>query len=320
MGHIYTGISGWRYAGWRGVFYPDKLPQARELEFASRQVQTIEINGSHYSLQTPESYARWYDATPPGFVFSVKGPRYLTHMLRFRDAASTTALANFFASGLFRLREKLGPVLWQFPATFKFDEEGFEGFLRELPHDLDAASALAAKHDARVKDPCTQSHTKGRLRHAVEIRHDSFRDTAFVKLLRRHKTALVVSDSVAAWPYAEDLTADFVYMRLHGTETLYSGAYSDAALDHWAARMRVWAEGGEPSDAQHIACEPQRENAAREKSGHHSHGNEKHGRTTLKGHTAARRRAGRDVYCYFDNDMKVQAPFDARRLMERLLR
>jgi len=290
MGHIYTGISGWRYAGWRGVFYPDKLAQALELEYASRQVQTIEINGSHYSLQTPQSYARWYDATPPGFVFSVKGPRYLTHMLRFRDAASATALANFFASGLFRLREKLGPVLWQFPPSFKFDESSFESFLQLLPRDMKGASALAAKHDARVKKPCVKHAVEGRLRHAVEIRHDSFRNEAFIKLLRRHKAALVVSDSVAAWPYAEDLTADFIYMRLHGTETLYSGAYSDAALDHWATRMRTWADGGEPSDAVRIA----------------------RGRDSKS--------AGRDVYCYFDNDMKVQAPFDAKRLMERLLR
>ena len=290
MGRIYTGISGWRYAGWRSVFYPAKLAQARELEFASQQVQTIEINGSHYSLQTPQSYARWHDATPSGFVFSVKGPRYLTHMLRFRDAASATALANFFASGLFRLRKKLGPVLWQFPPTFTFAAQGFEDFLRLLPKDMDQASDLAARHDSHVKDPCIRPEVAGRLRHAVEIRHDSFCTEAFIKLLRRYKAALVVSDSVADWPYAEDLTADFVYMRLHGTETLYSGAYSDAALDHWAARMRTWADGGEPSDAQRIASTP------------------------------ARRRAGRDVYCYFDNDMKVQAPFDAKRLMERLLR
>lgn len=299
MGRIYTGISGWRYAGWRNVFYPAKLAQARELEFASRQVQTIEINGSHYSLQTQQSYARWHDATPTDFVFSVKGPRYLTHMLRFRDATSTTALANFFASGLFRLREKLGPVLWQFPATFKFDKQGFEDFLRMLPHDMETASALAAQHDARVKDPCIHPEVAGRLRHAIEIRHDSFCNDAFIKLLRRHKAALVLSDSVADWPYAEDLTADFVYMRLHGTETLYGGAYSDAALDHWAARMRIWADGGEPSDARRIATTPARSPGGR-------------------GHTG-RRHAGRDVYCYFDNDMKVQAPFDAKRLMERLL-
>jgi uncharacterized protein YecE (DUF72 family) len=320
MGHIYTGISGWRYSGWRGVFYPERLAQSRELEFASRQVQTIEINGSHYSLQTAQSYARWYEATPEDFIFSVKGPRYLTHMLRFRDAASATALANFFASGLFRLREKLGPVLWQFPATFKFDEQGFDSFLGMLPHDTEAASALAAKHDARVKEPCIKPGVGGRMRHAVEIRHDSFRNEAFIKLLRRHKAALVVSDSVADWPYGEDLTADFIYIRLHGTETLYSGAYSDAALDHWATRMRIWADGGEPPDAAHIAQEADGNSAGDDTGGSGRHRRAKNGLDTKGLPNAIRRRAGRDVYCYFDNDMKVQAPFDARRLMERLLR
>lgn len=289
MGHIRIGISGWRYAGWRSVFYPDKLVQARELEFASRAVQTIEINGSFYSLQSPQRYTSWYEATPSNFIFSVKGPRYLTHTLRFRDVAATQqAIANFFASGIFNLREKLGPILWQFPPNFKFDRHAFEAILHLLPKDTHAAAALAAQHDARIKDPCISPGRKHKLRHAVEVRHASFCDDAYIKLLRKYRAALVVSDSVADWPYAEDMTADFVYMRLHGTQTLYGGKYGDPALDRWATRIQNWAEGCEPSDARHISPTP------------------------------ARRRAGRDVFCYFDNDQKVQAPFDAQRLMERL--
>jgi len=289
MNRIHIGISGWRYAGWRNVFYPDKLAQSRELEFASRAVQTIEINGSFYSLQSPRGYARWYEESPPGFIFSVKAARYMTHTLRFRDADATrAAMANFFASGLFNLREKLGPILWQFPPTFKFDRDSFEGILSLLPRNTDEAAGIAAQHDARVKEPCISPGRKRRLRHAIEIRHASFVDPAFIKLLRKYRAALVLSDSVADWPYAEDLTSDFVYMRLHGTQTVYGGRYDDAALDRWAARITDWATGREPGDAQRIMDKP------------------------------ARRRAARDVFCYFDNDKKVQAPFDARRLMNRL--
>jgi uncharacterized protein YecE (DUF72 family) len=285
---IRIGISGWRYAGWRGVFYPPGLVQAHELEFASRAVQTIEINGSHYALQTPASYQHWHDATPKGFCFSVKSPRYITHMLRLEGEGMAVALANFFASGLFNLRAKLGPILWQFPPGMPFKPDVFEAFLQQLPGDTEAAAALAEKHDAHVKHPCLAPDRKRRLRHAIEIRHASFCDEAFVKLLRTYGAALVVSDSVMDWPYAEDLTADFVYLRLHGPETLYGGQYSDKALDRWAERIATWAAGGEPPDARKLLAK------------------------------APRRRAARDVFCYFDNDKKVRAPFDARRLTERL--
>lgn len=278
------GISGWRYDGWRGVFYPKGLQQARELEFASRVVDTIEINGSHYSLQTITSYNAWYAATPDRFVFSVKGPRYLTHMLRFRDDSARPALANFFASGVLALREKLGPFLWQFPPNYSFDAERLDRFLNMLPHNTREAVSLARQHDARVKEPWFQVSRHRKLRHAIEIRHPSFNNPEFVKTLRKHGIALVISDSVAGWPYAEDLTADFMYMRLHGTETLYGGSYTDAALDHWASRIRSWSQGSEPSDA------------------------------VLFSDARARARKSRDVFCYFDNDQKVQAPFDAQRL------
>jgi uncharacterized protein YecE (DUF72 family) len=167
---IRIGISGWRYEPWRGAFYPDKLPQRRELEYASRMVPTIEINGSFYSLQSPESYAEWYDATPDDFVFAVKGPKYITHMRRLNDVE--TPLANFFANGLFELRKKLGPILWQFPPMLPFKAERFEAFFAQLPRDTEAAAEIATRHDARVEGKCSlDPHGKRPMRHAVEIRH-----------------------------------------------------------------------------------------------------------------------------------------------------
>ena len=284
---IHIGISGWRYEGWRGVFYPKGLRQASELAYASRAVDTIEINGSHYSLQTIDSYRSWRDAVPEDFVFSVKGPRYLTHMLRFRDESARPAIANFFASGVLALEDKLGSFLWQFPPNFPFEATRLERFLALLPPTVEDAVALAREHDARVKAPWCETQRMGRLRHAVEIRHRSFCTPEFPDILRRHGVALVISDAVADWPYAEDVTADFLYLRLHGTETLYSGAYSEAALKRWARRIAAWAGGGEPRDARRIA------------------------KTPLT-------RTSRDLYCYFDNDQKVQAPFDAQRLKQWL--
>ncbi|ACC73761.1 DUF72 domain-containing protein [Paraburkholderia phymatum] len=286
---VKIGISGWRYGGWRGVFYPKDLPQRRELEFASRAVDTIEINGSHYSLQSINSYLSWYGATPDGFTFSVKGPRYLTHMLRFRDETARPAIANFFASGVLALRDKLGAFLWQFPPTFKFAPESFEAFLALLPRDAESAAALAREHDGRVKEPWCEVDVNRRLRHAIEIRHPSFCVPEFVALLRKHKAALVVSDATADWPYVEDVTSDFVYLRLHGSETLYGGAYTDEALDRFAARVDAWSHGGEPGDAVRIA------------------------------RRAPTRRRSRDVLVYFDNDKKVEAPFDAARLRQRVV-
>jgi len=288
MSTIRIGISGWRYAGWRGVFYPPSLPQKQELAFAARAVATIEINGSHYALQTPASYQSWYDATPEEFVFSVKAPRFITHVLRLRDERTQTAIANFLASGLFRLRAKLGPILWQFPPSLPFDEPRFEAFLRSLPADTEAAAAVARGHDARIRQAETEVDARRPMRHAIEIRHHSFCDERFVGLLRRYGAALVMSDAVADWPYLEDLTADFVYMRLHGSEVLYGGEYTDAALDRWAQRVQTWADGREPANAKRA------------------------------GPAASTAAEGRDIYCYFDNDQKVRAPFDAARLVNRL--
>lgn len=288
MAVIRTGISGWRYAGWRGAFYPPQLTQACELAFASRALQTIEINGSHYALQTPASYQAWYEATPQDFMFSVKAPRYVTHILRLRGDKCATAIANFFASGLFNLREKLGPILWQFPPSFRFDAELFEAFLCSLPADTASAAAIARKHDTHVRHTCLSIDRNRPMRHAIEIRHPSFCDETFVHMLHKYRAALVFSDSTARWPYAEDVTADFIYMRLHGSETLYGGAYADAALDRWAQRIKTWSSGSEPRDAQRIAT------------------------------TSPKSKTTRDVFCYLDNDKKVQAPFDAARLISRL--
>lgn len=285
---IRIGISGWRYAPWRKVFYPEKLPQRQELHFASRAVRSIEINGSFYGLQTPERYANWHDDTPDDFVFSVKAPRYVTHILRLREPGP--AIANFLASGLFLLKQKLGPILWQFPPSFRFDPRLFEDFLALLPHDTEAAARLARKREAKMKPHEHLEIDKVRpMRHAVEIRNRSFVDPEFVKLLRKHDVALVVADTAGKWPYYEDPTADFVYLRLHGDAELYASGYSDAALDRWAQRIRVWRDGGQPDDAQLIAPE-----------------------------LAPARRKHRDVFCYFDNDIKVKAPFDARKLLRRL--
>jgi uncharacterized protein YecE (DUF72 family) len=283
---INVGISGWRYPPWRGTFYPPGLPQKKELEFASRMLPTIELNGSFYSLQRPDSYRQWYEATPRGFVFSVKGPRYITHILRLRSME--TALANFLASGILNLREKLGPLLWQFPPNFRFDEPVFAAFLAQLPRDTTAAAALARHHDAKARFVQLEADRNRRLRHAVEIRNESFLDERFIALLRKHRVALVVADTAGKWPYFEDQTADFMYLRLHGDKEIYASGYGSAALARWAERIRLWSAGKEPEDARRISTRSDRQLASRR------------------------------VFCYFDNDIKVRAPFDAAALMQKL--
>lgn len=286
MALIRIGVSGWRYPPWRGHFYPQELAQARELHFASRQMSTIELNGSFYSLQTPRSYAAWAAATPPGFVFAVKGSRYITHMLRLRGVE--TALANFFASGLLELGDKLGPLLWQLPPHFAFDAALLDAFLGQLPRTPHEAAALARRHDDRLQGRASlipQSDMP--LRHAVEVRHASFVDPAFIALLRRHGVAFVVADIPKPWPKFDDVTADFVYLRLHGAQELYQSRYSAGELDTWAARIAAWAEGRQAPAARLISTEPPPPAASR------------------------------DVYCYFDNTDKLHAPGNALELMER---
>jgi uncharacterized protein YecE (DUF72 family) len=285
-GDIRIGISGWRYKGWRGVFYPKGLPQRRELEYASRVFRTLEINGTFYSLQRPDNFEAWAAATPDDFVFAVKAPRFITHMKRLNDVE--TPLANFFASGVFRLGHKLGPILWQLPPNFRFDAKRLENFSKLLPRDTQKAAAIARRHDKRLNNRAdVRRRVKMRLRHAFEIRHESFRVPEFIQLLRQHDVALVCADTVE-WPRLMDLTSDFVYCRLHGSEVLYASGYDKKAIDTWARRVAAWATGKEPDDAERVIDKP------------------------------APKRASRDVYVYFDNDAKVRAPFDAQALMKRV--
>jgi uncharacterized protein YecE (DUF72 family) len=284
-GDIRIGISGWTYGGWRGRFYPEGLTHKRELAYAAGILGSIEINGTFYSLQRPDSFARWAAEVPDDFVFAVKGSRYITHMLRLKDCEKP--LANFLASGVLRLGPKLGPILWQFPASFRYDRERIEPFLALLPRDTEAAAMLAHRHDQRVTGRSwLRTDAKRPLRHALEVRHDSFADPGFIALLRAHNAALVASDAVD-WPLFADATADFVYCRLHGAQELYTSGYDEEALDRWAARVRAWAEGREPTDLKRVG----------------------------KSRTP---RQARDVFVYFDNDAKVRAPFDAQGLMARV--
>ena len=232
-GDIRIGLSGWHYPPWRGVFYPPGLPAHAQLAFAAERFRSIEVNGTFYRLQRPDDFARWHAQTPPQFVFALKGPRYITHMLKMRRAAAP--LANFLASGPLRLGAKLGPLLWQFPPALRFDAARFREFLGRLPRDTREAVALARRHDARVSGRSwLRCESPMQLRHAVEIRHESFRDPVFLDLLRGHNVALVCADTVE-WPLLMDLTADFVYCRLHGSRELYTSGYGPAAIRTWAA-------------------------------------------------------------------------------------
>jgi uncharacterized protein YecE (DUF72 family) len=264
-----VGISGWRYPPWRGEWYPKGLPQRNELEYSSSRLNSIELNGSFYSLQRPANYLSWRDGTPDGFVFSVKGGRFITHLKRLNDVE--VPLANFFASGVLALREKLGPILWQLPERHAYDADQLSTFFDLLPRTTTEALALAQKHDARLDDRAWLETVPERpLRHAMEARHPAFIGESVAALLRDHDIAFVVADTAGTWPQNREVTSDFVYVRLHGAEELYASGYTDEALDRWAADLREWMG------------------------------------------------QGRDVYVYFDNDMKVRAPFDALGLAERL--
>jgi uncharacterized protein YecE (DUF72 family) len=262
MARIRVGVGGWVFPPWRGVFYPPGLAQARELEHASRRLTAIEINGTFYGAQKPESFRRWHDATPDDFMFSVKGPRFATHR---RDlAAAGPSVERFLGGGVLELRDKLGPILWQFPPTTRFDEGGFEAFLALLP----------AERDGR------------KLRHVVEVRHESFATAAFIALLRRHQAAAALVDS-DKHPMLADATADFVYARLRRTVASEPAGYPAAALDAWAERFRQWAAGSEPSDLPH--CHPEPASAA-----------------------------PRDCFVYFISGAKEHNPAAAEAMLQRL--
>jgi uncharacterized protein YecE (DUF72 family) len=282
---IRIGISGWRYPGWRGVFYPPKLPQRRELEFASKIFSTIEINGTFYSLQRPEFFRRWADDTPDDFLFALKGGRFITHMRKLLNIE--TALANFLASGILALGSKLGPILWQFPPQLRYEPARFANFFKILPRSTGEAAHLARNCDDRVLSrSCLETTVDNPLRHAVEIRHESFATPAFIDLLREHDIALVIADTVE-WPLLFDVTSDFIYIRLHGSEQLYASGYEAEAIDLWAQRIATLAAGKRVREATHA-------------------------------HTRSPSRRQRDVFVYFDNDMKVRAPFDAQALQTKV--
>ena len=263
---IRIGVGGWTYEPWRGPFYPAGLTQKRELEYASRKLTSIEINGTFYGVQRPESFAKWHDETPDDFVFAVKGPRFATHRRRLAEAGD--GIARFFSSGISQLKKKLGPINWQLPPEKPFDVEDFEAFLRLLPKDVDGQP----------------------LRHAVEVRHESFRNTEFVALAREHGVAVVVAGD-CKYPQIANITAPFVYARIMGTVETEPRGYSDRALDVWADRIRCWASGGAPEDLVSVA-EP-----AGPRDG---------------------KRSARDVYLYVISGFKAQNPAASMALIERV--
>jgi uncharacterized protein YecE (DUF72 family) len=268
-GRVRVGISGWSYPPWRSVFYPDGLRQADELRFASRAFPSVEINGSFYSLLRPTSCRAWYEATPDDFVFSIKGSRYITHMLRLRNVER--ALANFFASGLLSLGHKLGPILWQLPPRQAFDEATLRAFFALLPRTAGELAERARRHDERLagRSLVEAPDPDLKVRHALEVRHESFADARYIQLLREYGVASCVADSAGLYPIIDEHTADFSYARLHGAQQLYVSGYSTKDLKPWAARVRAWQRTG-------------------------------------------------DVFVYFDNDVKVRAPFDALNLARLL--
>lgn len=262
-GTIRAGMGGWTFEPWEGTFYPDKLAKKRQLEYASRQVPTIEVNGTYYSGFTPATYAKWHAETPDGFVFSIKGNRFVTNRKVLAEAAES--MAKFFGQGLEELGPKLGPIVWQFAPTKKFDPDDFEGFLKLLP----------------------EKHAGLLLRHALEVRHDSFAVPEFVALAKKHKAAICYAHH-HEYPEFADVTADFVYARLQKGEDDIATAYAPEALDGWVERAKIWAEGSQPDDLP--LADP--DNNPPKK--------------------------GRDVFVYIIHEGKLRAPQGAMAFMQRV--
>lgn len=239
-----VGISGWRYSGWRGDFYPVGLPQRRELEFAAERMSTIEINGTFYSLQRKSSFESWRDSTPDDFVFAVKGGRFVTHLKRLVDVDE--ALANFFSSGVPVLGPKLGPLLWQLPPTLAFEPERIAGFCAQLPRTTVEAATLASRRTDKIPDDraWTEPDVDRPIRHAMEVRHPTFATEEASALFREHDIALVAADTAGRYPFLTDVTSDFAYVRMHGDTELYVSGYTDVALDRWAERIGAWLDDG----------------------------------------------------------------------------
>ncbi|MGE3610114.1 MAG: DUF72 domain-containing protein [Bacteriovoracaceae bacterium] len=278
---IKIGISGWKYKGWKKTFYPEKLSAKNELDFASRIFSSIEIDGSFYRLLTPSDYLQWYNVTPENFIFSIKGSRFITHVKQLSHIEGP--LINFFSSGPLALKEKLGPILWQLPPQMIFKPEKIESFLNLLPKTFKSASDLIGKK-IQYNEKINQNTP---IKHAIEVRNLSFLNPWFIEILRKYHIALVFADTAGKWPYMEDVTSDFVYIRLHGDSILYVSGYCDEILNFWSKRIKQWEQGNEPDN-----------------------------KLTLTNERI--RHIKRDVYVYFDNDSKVRAPFDAINLIKKL--
>jgi uncharacterized protein YecE (DUF72 family) len=260
--HIRVGIGGWTFAPWRGVFYPDGLPHAKELSYAARRLTSIEINGTFYRTQTPATFRKWASEVPDGFIFSVKGPRYVTHRGELKDGSES--IERFLNSGVIELGDRLGPLLWQFPPFKKFDEADFGGFLELLPKHFDRC----------------------RLRHVVEIRHQSFCVPQFIRLLREFETPVVFAEH-ETYPAIADVAGDFLYLRLQKGNDSIETAYPEAAIAQWAARLKAWSGGSAPADLPCIEAEPAK----------------------IK---------PRDIFVYFIHEGKVRAPHAAMALIDKL--
>jgi uncharacterized protein YecE (DUF72 family) len=262
QGKIHIGVGGWTFAPWRGVFYPEKLAQSKELGYAASKLTSIEINGTYYGSQKPESFRKWASEVPDGFVFSVKGPRFATNRRVLAEAGDS--IKRFYDSGVTELGSRLGPVLWQFAPTKKFDEADFGAFLELLPRETDGH----------------------KLRHVVEVRHDSFKTPAFIALLRKFSIPVVFADH-ATYPAIADITGDFVYARLQTGKDTIPTAYSPKQLEQWATRLQLWAAGGEPDDLPRVD-----ENPAKKQP--------------------------RDVFAYVIHEGKIRAPAGAMDLITRV--
>jgi len=260
-GTIRAGMGGWTFEPWEGTFYPEKLSKKKQLEYASRQVKTIEVNGTYDSGFSPATYAKWASETPDGFVFSIKGNRFVTNRKVLGDAKDS--MAKFFAQGLEELGPKLGPIVWQFAPTKKFEHDDFEAFLDLLPEE----------------------HAGSRLRHALEVRHSSFVDPAFVALARKHGAAICYAHH-HDYPEMADVTADFVYTRLQKGEDDVPTAYAPRDLKGWAERCGTWAAGGMPDDL------------------------------PVADASAKPDKAPRDVFVYIIHEGKLRAPHGAMALQE----
>ncbi len=281
---IRVGVAGWTYAPWRGVFYPGDLKREQELAHAARHFRTIEIGETFHGIQRPESFETWARQVPADFAFTVLAPRDITHVRRLRDIR--IPLANFLASGLLRLGLHLGPILWRLPANLRFDPVLIGSFLKMLPRDTAHAAAIGRDHDRTLRGrPYLDTDIVRPIRHAVEVRHGSFRCQDFIDLLRAHGVALACTAG-AGEPAPMDVTSNFIYCRLRGPEGIGLDGYDTAALDLWSRRIKSWAGGEEPADAARIGGKA--------------------------------RASKRDVFVVFDNDRKVRAPANALELIRRL--